>query len=114
MAYQFKNGKFTPYELPEQDDCSEYQEYLKGIGFHSRLLNWGNTNVSGFGVEVYFRNNDNGQDYLVAVDIGYYGHEIYVPQFPDLLILLNMLAPIHNSEIMNFKWGEIEERILNE
>lgn len=97
-GYKFENGKFIDWEFPEFDTLKakemDWIEYLETLGWFACGPYWDEESLE-FNVFIYLmRINQKEINYLMEIETGGGIIPVYVSSFPDLIGLLNLLAPI--------------------
>jgi len=90
-AFTFDNGQWLPlFPLPEILGNEEHSDYLARIGYDSIKLLIGHQH--GSSIEIYETKN-NESFYVIVTPVISNCYDIYIPNFPSLMMFIKDYAP---------------------
>ena len=105
MKYSFDRGAWIDnFPLPEQQDNEEFEDYLRRIGFSANAASFGNE----YGSQVEIYESIKGDSYYATVSpTGDAAREIYLPDFPSLMMFVRDYVSAFSVESSNAHLQEI-------
>jgi len=106
MKFTYNRGNWeNSNSLPEWIDDEEFTDYLTRIGFSPVAGTFGFD--LGGQIDVYESNSDKGNFYASVSPFGETIYEVFLPDFPSLMMFLRDHASVFSGEASNFAQQEI-------
>ncbi len=101
MKFTFNRGNWEDGNLlPEWEYPEEFGDYLKKAGFKSNETSFGLQ--AGSQIEIYESATDNGSFYASVCLSGDTMYEVFLPDFPSVMMFVKDYAPAFSTESVNF------------
>lgn len=101
--FTFKRGAWDDGSpLAEWKDGQDSDQYLQSVGY-SRCTNFGND----FGSEIEVFESKDGSFVALVTPLGSYVYEVYIPDFPSLMMFMRDYVPAFATEVATVQQHEM-------